>query len=90
MENTSAAGRLRLCLTGKTRGFRGPQGERQMVEVVAGDLAEACAKVAAPDDVVSALARGVSATRPERKVVVYADSLFHLIEKAEGSSEDNP
>lgn len=74
---------------GKTRGYREPkykpdgtldQYAKQMIEIVAGDVVEACALVATKDEIVKALEKGSAAGSPERKVTIYADDLFHLLD----------
>lgn len=70
---------------GKIKGFRGPEGQRQMVELVARDVVEACDAVADPDEKITVLRRGSAvAANPERLVVIYADDAFHIVEKANG------
>lgn len=83
---STARERMTEALKGKTRGFRGPGGERQMVEVRAEDLREVANAHAADDPYAANLARGSAAYRnepPNRMIVVQADDLFHLLGLAE-------
>lgn len=88
---------LKKALEGKTRGFRGDppgprketpsadrRGTRQLVEVYAADVLEACDLVKDPDQIVKDLRMGSSAGKPDRFVVILADDCFHLVEKAGG------
>lgn len=57
------------------------------VEIVAGDLAEACDKADqlgnGADEHVAAFAKGSRAGKPERHVTVKADQLWHLLDLCE-------
>lgn len=80
---TRAAARIREAIKDKTRNFRGPNEEREYVELAAGDVATLCA--AAPDqadEVVHAQTKGCGTAPPTRKVVIYADDAFHLLDLA--------
>ena len=86
----TAADRLNEALTvgGKVRGFRKQNFRhdgtlesisRHHIEVRAGDVVEACAKATRRDDVVCTLANGCAGD-PERKVVLHADDVFHVLD----------
>ena len=90
-----AIGRLRdaLIVGKKERGFRKPMYHpdgrlkgyaEHYVEIVAGDLAEACDLAAqlgnADDEHVAAFAKGSRAGKPERHVTVKADQLWHVLD----------
>jgi hypothetical protein len=88
----TAIERLRdaLKVGGKTRGLRDPiyrpdgtldHYAKEMIEVQAGDIAEACAAAAdQTDKVVIALAKGTKVHHPELKVTIYADDLFQILD----------
>lgn len=90
---TNAAERLMDCLKQgkKLRGFKSPRYDRksgnivgysiQHVEVIAGDVVEVAKKISRPDQKCIDLEAG-SAGDPARHVVLQADDLFHLLEKA--------
>jgi hypothetical protein len=90
----AAVERLREALEqgGKERGWRKakyhPDGSldhymRQLIEVVAGDILEACGKSIVQDNqIVQDLRKGSSAkgVDPDTRVVIYADDLFFLLD----------
>ena len=80
-----------LKVSGKIRGHKVPiyradksldHYARQMTEVMAGDIMEAVSEADLADEIVAALQQGSRGFTPEQKVVVLADDVFHLIDKA--------
>lgn len=51
-----------------------------LVDVTAGDLAEACAAVTQPSEVVQVLARAVAGMNQNRIVAIQVTDLYHLLE----------
>jgi hypothetical protein len=87
----TAVERLRdaLAAGNKVRGFRKPiyradctldHYAQHHVEIVAGDVLEACALADPTVQVVKDLKKGSSAVPPETHVVVYADDLYALLD----------
>ena len=75
-----------------TKGFRGPDHgkkiggvlriARQHIELMAGDVLEACNQCKTKTEIVESQTKGCSAVSPETLVVIYADDAFHIVEQA--------
>lgn len=85
MSAIDSATAIEAALAGKTRGFRGPKGERQMVEVTTGDVIAVARDVDEPDQIVKDLLKGSEGVSDsEAKATIYADDAFHLLEEFAG------
>jgi hypothetical protein len=79
--------RLRAAVASVPRGARfpttsGPTHGQHLVEVTAGDVLAVCDQVEHPSNVVAALSQGSRAGKPQRRVHLQADDVYHLLESA--------
>lgn len=91
---TTAVDRIAAALKegGYVKGARGPNHGKKIngvlrlaiphIELLAGDLLEACNLCKNKTDIVLAQTKGSSANPPDSMVAIYADDAFHIVEQA--------